>query len=467
MSAITVNYVASPTLAKFHKSEAFIRTVIGPIGSGKSVGCVFEMLMKSMIQKPSPAGIRKSRWVIIRNTYRELIDTTIETFFTWVPQSCGKWSNINMKFILAQQLNDGTKVHAEFLFRALDKPTDVKKLLSLDLTGGWINECREVPKAIMEMLIGRLGRFPRMIEGGPSWWGLIMDTNPPDSDHWYYKLFEENLPENYAIFHQPSGLSKEAENIKNLPPNYYKNMIAGKDQEWVNVYVHGKYGFIADGKPVYSEYNDNLHYSDEVYVPDPKKTLYIGLDFGLTPAALFSQKTASGCMVSFDELVTSDMGAKNFGRYLKERLNTKYRDFNVEIYGDPAGEDRAQTDEMTPFLILSALGIHVTPAHSNDFTIRREVVADYLGRLDFSGNPAFRITSGAPIFRRAMAGGYKYKRVQVAGEEKYQDKPNKNKFSHVAEAGQYMFLGAVGDDRVVGGFDNTKTDYSSIDNTIV
>ena len=41
-----------------------------------------------------------------------------------------------------------------------------------------------------------------------------------------------------------------------------------------------------------------------------------------------------------------------------------------------------------------------------------------------------------------MAGGYYYKRVQVAGDERFHAKPNKNRFSHPCEAAQYMMLGA-------------------------
>jgi len=143
----------------------------------------------------------------------------------------------------------------------LDKPDDIKKLLSLEVTGGWLNEAREIPKAVMDMLIGRLGRYPSKREGGASWYGLIMDTNPPDSDHWWYTLFEENdIPHNFALFKQPSGMSDEAENRENLPGPYYENMIAGKTQEWINVYVHGNYGFITTGKPVYPEYQDDVHF---------------------------------------------------------------------------------------------------------------------------------------------------------------------------------------------------------------
>ena len=41
-----------------------------------------------------------------------------------------------------------------------------------------------------------------------------------------------------------------------------------------------------------------------------------------------------------------------------------------------------------------------------------------------------------------MAGGYQFKRVQVTGDERYRDVPDKSPYSHVAEAAQYLLVGA-------------------------
>jgi len=473
-------YKASKTLSKFHQDDKFVRALLGPFGSGKSVACVAELLSRSCQQQPDKNGKRRTKWAIVRNTYRELTDTTCATFFQWIPEDLGTFNKGNMIFDLNQTLDDGTTVEAQFLFRALDRPADIKKLLSLDLTGGWINEAREIPKAIVDALQGRCGRYPETILDEtdprfesdpancpaifePTWIGVILDSNPPDTDSWFYKTFEVNRPSNHSIYHQPSGLSPEAENIRHLPRNYYANMCQGKDKEWINVYVNGNYGFVSDGKPVYPEYNDDVHYVDEEYYPDPSLMVYVGIDFGLTPAALIGQQTASGAMVLFDELVTFDMGAVSFGKILRQKLNTRmYEGCRFEIYGDPAGVGRAQTDEQTPFMILSQAGINAFPTDTNDPLIRREVVADFLMRMDFSAQPAFKITRGCQTFRKSMNGGYKYKRLQVVGEERYQDVPDKNKYSHIADAGQYLFLGAVGDTRVLGGVSysgNYEEDY--------
>ena len=462
-----INYHASKTMSLFHVSDAFVRTLIGPIGSGKSVACIMEMMRLSLLQEPHN-GVRKTRWAVIRNTYRELLDTTMESFFDWFPKELGDYSVMNSKFTMSLDLPDGTNAHIEFLFRALDRPNDIKKLLSLEITGMWLNEAREIPKAVLDMGVGRCGRYPSKRDGGPTWFGVIMDTNPPDSDHWYYKLFEEELPHNHAIFHQPSGVSAEAENVENLPPAYYINMQTGKDKEWVNVYVHGKYGFIADGKPVWPEYKDDIHHSETELPLAGNGTIYIGIDFGLTPAAVIGQITASGQFQIIDELVTEDMGAVNFGKLLHEKLSTEYCSCELEIYADPAGEQRAQTDEITPFMILWEQGIEAWPTYTNDFTIRREAVADYMGRLDFNGKPAFLVGPKATMLRKALAGGYKYKRMQVSGEAKFMDKPDKGRYSHVADACQYLFLGAVGGERVVGGSSHDKPlDYSQTDRMVV
>jgi len=463
-----IHYTPEPTPARFHAdNHSFVRALMGPIGSGKSVACCAEIMRLALLQEPYN-GVRRSRWAVIRNTYRELVDTTMNTFFDWFPKEMGEFRQMDMKWTFIRNLPDKTKIELEVLFRALDRPDDIKKLLSLELTGGWINECREIPKQVLDMLQGRVGRYPSSREGGPTWFGIIADTNPPDSDHWWYKLFEEMRPDGFAIYRQPSGLSEKAENIPHLPPNYYGNMIKGKDQEWVNVYVHGNYGFIADGKPIFPEYKDDFHVATEE-LEKFGGTIYVGLDFGLTPAAVFGQVLPSGQVQIIDELVTEDMGAVNFGKLLQQKIETEYCGCEVEIYGDPAGEQRAQTDEQTPFQILWNLGINAWPTYTNDFTIRREVVAEYLGRLTpLTSKPALVLCPAkAKMLRKALAGGYKYRRLQVSGQDRYQDKPDKGRYSHVADALQYMMLGAVGSNRVVGGVSNQKLDYDYLNRIIV
>lgn len=229
-------YEAPSTVWDFHSSDAFVRNIVGPIGSGKSSGCIVEILRRAAEQKKGPDGKRRTRFAIIRNTYRQLKDTTRKTFEQWVPQALGKWHEQDFTFTIRF-----ADVHCEVLFRALDTPADVKKVLSLELTGAYFNELREIPKDVFDAVQGRVGRFPSKAQGGCTWYGVWSDTNPWPTTHWGYKLFTQELPEDFALFEQPGGQAANAENVENLPDGYYRRLCAGKDKEWIDEYIHAQY----------------------------------------------------------------------------------------------------------------------------------------------------------------------------------------------------------------------------------
>jgi hypothetical protein len=198
-----------------------------------------ELLARAVGQAPGPDGVRRTRFAVIRNTYSQLRDTTRKTVEQWIPQSWGSWNEQAFAFTIDRPASDGTRLHCEILFRALDRPEDVKKLLSLELTGAYINESREVPKHVLDVLETRVGRYPSKAQGGATWFGIWMDTNPWHSGHWGAKLFARGL-DGYALFRQPGGRAPNAENVSNLPPGYYDRLCIGKDREWVSVYVDGQ-----------------------------------------------------------------------------------------------------------------------------------------------------------------------------------------------------------------------------------
>lgn len=437
MSTTSINYKPpGPISRAFMLSDDFFRGIMGPFGSGKSTVCVMEILRKSKDQRVGLDGKRRSRWAVVRNTYPELRTTTIKTWHQWVPPSIGRWVDTGPPM---HHIQEGD-LDIEVIFVSLDRPDDVAKLLGMELTGAWVDEAREVPKAVIDGLTGRIGRYPSVLMGGCSWSGILASTNPPDNDHWWYKLAEEVHPEGWRFFRQPSGLAPDAENRENLPPTYYERQLAGKEEDWIKVYVHGDYGFVRDGKPIYPEFKDSLHCKEfDVVRTWP---MYVGIDFGLTPAAVFGQKSPMGQWFWHSELVTEDMGAKRFAELLRNAMHERYQGMTfAAITGDPAGEGRAQTDETTPFQILRAAGVMANPAPTNDYTKRRESVAMCLSRL-IDGQPGLVIHPQCKTLRKGMAGGYNYKRLQVTGEERYRDVPDKGMYSHVCEAGQYMLVGA-------------------------
>lgn len=440
MNSRIVSYQpAGPTLAAFHRSNAFVRGIRGPVGSGKSVACAMELLTRAQEQAPGPDGIRRSKWAVIRNTYPELKTTTIATWRQWCPTDLGRF--VEDSPIVHHIRTDDLDMEVQFL--ALDRDDDVRKLLSLELTGAWINEAREVPKAILDALTARVGRYPPRSLGGPSWSGVILDSNPPDAESWWYKAAEVETPEGWEFFSQPSGLSDEAENIENLPNgrHYYHRIMAGKDDDWIKAYVHGEYAFVQDGKPVWPMYRDGVHVAREPLEAIDALPLLIGADFGLTPAAVIGQRLADGQWRILDEICTEDTGAIRFAEVVTAFLARRYPDHNAEGWGDPAGSARAQTDEKSVFDILRAhTPYRWRPAPTNDFTMRREAVAAALNRL-VDGKPGILISPTCTTLRKALSGGYHYRKIQASGGETFHEKPSKNRYSHPAEALQYLLSG--------------------------
>jgi len=86
---------------------------------------------------------------------------------------------------------------------------------------------------------GASGALSAVRDGGCTDPGLLLDTNPPDDDSWWYKLFQVDRPDSAEIFRQPSGRAPEAENLPNLPPDYCANQMKGADEDYIRVYVDG------------------------------------------------------------------------------------------------------------------------------------------------------------------------------------------------------------------------------------
>jgi hypothetical protein len=348
---------------------------------------------------------------------------------------------------LSFELEDGTSVEAEMVFIALDRPEHERKLRGMQLTFAWLNEVKELAKPILDMLDLRVGRYPKDVR--PTWYGLFGDTNAPDSDHWYYVLAEETKPEGYAFFRQPGGVVRDgdrwivnpgAENIDNLPARYYERGMEGKKFDWIKVNLGNEYGFVVDGKPVHPDYADSLHCKP--FELSKSLPLWIGMDFGLTPAAVIGQRKPMGGWRIRSEVVATSMGARKFGIELKRHLAEIYPGFEVAgIYGDPAGDQRSQADdEDTPFRILRAAGFEAKPAPTNDTSLRYGAVDEALTRI-IDGEPGLLVHPDCRTLRKALSGGYCFRRMAVSGE-RYADKADKNMYSHVAEANQYLLVGA-------------------------
>ncbi len=157
------------------------------------------------------------------------------------------------------------------------------------------------------------------------------------------------------------------------------------------------------------------------------------------------QQDNRGRWLAIAELVASDFGAERFGRELNELLASWFPDWRPDkilAYADPAAGARSQVDERAYIDVLKEVtGIPIRLAPSNDLGLRLEAGRSTLNRL-IDGKPGCMRSPACTKLRKALAGRYCYRRVQVGTDERFEDKPSKNTYSHVADALQYGLLGS-------------------------
>jgi hypothetical protein len=448
-------YVPSNTGLAFHQDDSFVCGVFGPFGSGKTTMCLQRVVEHACSMPYWSNGRRRARWAFVRNTSGELYSTTLQSWITWFGELGDVKKRQKPLLTYEHHFNDGKGVvELEIIFIALDRPEDVRKIKSLELTGVYLNEMSELPEAVLSNFKGRVnGRYPsKSFCNEAHWTGILFDTNPPDEDHYIYRIFEKEKVENHKIYYQPSGLidlpdgtytqNQQADNANNLASDYYVKLAQGQREGFINVYCRGKYGLVENGKRVYPEYNDDIHSIENIAAiqGDP---IHLAWDFGLTPSCVVFQVSARGQFRVLKEYVSKDMGIKTFAQSVV--IPGLQRDFPYckvgESEADPAGNAAdAIMEELSCIGELNNLGIKTNAAYTNDPNIRIGAVRFFLNIM-IDGQPGFILSrTGCPVVRKGFMSGYHFKRVNVANDDRYQDKPNKNQFSQPHDALQYGAL---------------------------
>ena len=483
------------TIQAFMRDRTLLRIIIGPVGSGKSTACCLMGYMHACEQEAGPTDdYRRFKLSVIRNTMPELRKTTLATWASvFDEQHCGPihYSTPVQHEIVKKPDRQTPGIYFLAEFFSLDRPQDIRALLSYEPTAIWFNEIRETPEDLVRAALDRAGRYPSMAQGGvmPSWFGVYGDTNAPDEDHWIADLDRERT-ENVRIFHQPPGVlemepaaqpgrfvskdpervlavgsdrviqqadkywavNPDAENLVNLPVakqvdptgdlrgkgSYYLLRVNKPQPEsWIRSYYQGRYAFVAEGKPVIGEFNANVHVVDNL-APLPDVPLSGGLDVGggtLAPAAVIGQRHPRGIYLVLAEISLYSAGLERFSEALL-RLFAEPRFAALRIgtlKADPAGAKRDEVFEDVVFDFIRGKGIPVEAASSNAIQPRIECTrAPFMRMVD--GKPGILIDRRCKRLIKGLSGAWKYRKVAVPGQTRYADKPDKGEYSHVCDA---------------------------------
>lgn len=453
-----LNYLPGKTGQAFLQSRAYLKLVCGPVGGGKSTVALIDLLNRAIDQTVF-GGERRSKFIVLRNTMQQLkttIKPLIDTWFVDLPTKLGgaplgQWRLTDNTFEMRFRIADQTIVHAEFMLMAADTPDDVRRLLSVECSSAWVEECREVDETVFSGLQGRVARFPSRAAGGVKYAGVICSTNPPPlGTHWHE--FMTNPPKTAEIFMQPAAMlddgswNPEAENIENLAPNYYENLVEGKKSSWIDVYVRNKYGPGDYGNPVYKDtFKTAFHVSKTALTPISQSLnpLIVGCDNGLMAAATIGQRDARGRVNIFGECYVPEGDSYGFETFLDRQLipllRAKYPQFrpeNIIFSCDPACFSRSSLDERTLAQAIQKRGFAVVKASTNDPEKRIGAVEALLSR-QIDGGPGFLIDPSCTYLISCFEWAYRFKKTQ-SGQGTLT--PDKNHASNLSDSCQYLAL---------------------------
>jgi hypothetical protein len=369
------------------------------------------------------------------------------------------------------------KVELELYFVPCDNADAVRKLLSWELTGAWVNEAREVPREVVIAARSRCGRYPSLRDlenpAAPGWAGVIFDTNMPEDELNYIPMWAglteppdwmDNAtraqmikPDEVSIFLQPPGLIPErdgkggvksfkpnpkAENLKNLRPGYYMAQLSGNTSAWVLNMVCCEVRKSTDVRLVYPSYNREVHVAPERLEWNPRLPLLVGADFARNPSVVVGQEE-EGTLRILREWAGINVDVASYVRdTVVPQMNVLFPGWQkIQGWGDPSGSHRTGADDTTAFSHAREGGLQLVPCWTNDPDERQRAVTRRLERLH-QGAPAIVFSPVCTVLIGGFNGGYRFEKKKIEGtHDEYKEEPNKNLFSHSHDALQYLCAG--------------------------
>lgn len=411
---------------------------MGPMGSGKtSIACVEAFLSMRRADRPL-------RWLVIRESHRELQDSTLKTWEEWFGSITR--NKVSDKVLEVTFPNYEGKVLTHLIhYRHARRAQDATKFLSTEYAGIWLEECVPAYERDRGVIGGGIVEeifnlaLLRLRQRDAPYLEMLLTFNPPSKYHWTYKRFvakstQELSERQWALFRQPAK-----ENSPNLPPGYYDIAIAGLDDpDLIRRFVDGECVTVYPGQRVFTCFTEAFHFPENLR-SNPDLPLILGFDFGRTPCCLVSQVTTSGRLNVLYEFQMVDSGIEKFAERLAEELKDRFPDNpTFRCWADPAGNDKGQTDEKSCYDILASQGFECR-AGARTYVDRLESVIQRAGRF-IDNKPGIQIDRNrCPMLMEALLGAYRYPK---SDDGQIGSSPIKNHpWSDLADSLQYICSG--------------------------
>lgn len=444
-----------PVGAAFMQSMERVNAIMGPVGSGKTSCLMMKTIALAQMQPRSKLdGVRYTKALFVRNTFRQLYSTTIPSWWKWVPKKVGEWSGAagqSATHHIRFRLPDTSIVDLRVEFEALGEQNveDLFKGREFNLLN--LNEGDTIAPEVLSQGLIRIGqgRYPGGDHVAPQDCIKManIDYNAPSVKNYLYALREKRRPKGYKFFRQPGGLDPKAENRRFSTREDYEriraDLIAAGRDDLARRNVDNEYGWPRDGKVVFKEYRDSFHCAGEDLKPVQGITVKVDFDQGLRPAAILRQNMPNGQLRVLDELFC-ETGSKGLSAMLKKLIGSdKYR--GVRVIGglaDLAGaspngdEEESWIDKMNRLMGWQG-NDRIKAAETNSIDTRLTAVREKLKTNVDDGQPGILISTSCEVLREGFASNYKYKKIKGT-EEDYDPLPVKKfPIADVQDALQY------------------------------
>ena len=445
MADTDFQYTPPQSLAPFFASEQRLRFTRGPVGSTKSTAMVMELFRRACQQEPGKDGVRRTAFAVVRNTLSQILKTCLVTMQkTLGPLVRYKVSTQTVIF----EFND---VYSEWLLLPLDTPQNIQRLLSLELTGAWVSEFREIDHELVVNAYSRCGRYPAALGQGvaPTWYGLIAEANSFSEDSPWFDELEipeglqvlipgrTSLPKkNWFYLVQPGAYDETADWLHYLPPDYYADLLESNGEAWAQQYIHNLITPSLSSQAVFAKSFDRAAHVVEGLQFIPTLPLVIGLDVGRQPAAALGQVDPRGRLNVLASIWAENKGIEKFiAEDLSPLLAERFPRAYVYAVVDPASRSRSQIGEQSVLEAINESGLSAILASTNNIAPRLRAVEKYLNRRN--GVAIDRDHNARLIV--SLQYGYRFPRDREKAlmEQPKKDHPD----SDLADALQYLCLG--------------------------
>ena len=200
------------------------------------------------------------------------------------------------------------------------------------------------------------------------------------------------------------------------------------------------------GEPVFgTEFTRDLHILEDEFSPNPEcPQILRGWDFGGNHSCIVAQYLR-GTLYVIDEYANMGYNTRRIARQIQEDCNLKYGpNFRYVDIIDPSGMWEGKTsDGKACGDIMRELGMELVPG-IQDVSRRIDSVMKLVVTLEH-GRPKLVVNSQCKMLIEGFIGGYHYPEKETKTAKK--TKPEKNEYSHIHDALQYVCtrLESVGD----------------------